>query len=374
MIATDVQTILVNWRHADRVLNVPIQHAVTSERSSGYIIAATTDYDEHTDPVVAEEELLSSGDFMWPRAWRINGRTWTLKEREDSSFRGASNLLAPEERKLTNSYDLPGKGYRVRADIFQIAYLMLVRKLIGRDFNRLLACIDGEAGLARIASLLFAKDVLEGRVHVADVRFDKDLGNRKREQRVREGERVLVADRIALGSLMNIASNAYDLDAEIAAITIARLLSAYGAKYIGCRGHDLARSAFDWRYHRKEEPGKRIRLLTDLGPLHFGDLGILLATASMAQSDKYLGLIRRRISGFQRGSRPSAGRQTVWHATAFYNPSMVERMATIFRFYPNFMLTEGEYSGKPKGERRTPAIKLGLARGKVYTRDLLRFR
>ena len=188
-----------------------------------------------------------------------------------------------------------------------------------------------------------------------------------------EGEQNLESDQSLLGPLIATARNAYKLESDITPVIAARLLRAYGASTVDARMRGLAETGFRWRYHRKEEPGKNIFLMTDLGHLSFGDLATLLTTASMARTDKYLALIRRRVSGFQRGTRSNASKQTVWHATAFYNPAMVERLAVIFRFYHNFMLPEGEQSGKPKGERQTPAMKLGIAKGKVYVRDLLRF-
>jgi hypothetical protein len=52
---------------------------------------------------------------------------------------------------------------------------------------------------------------------------------------------------------------------------------------------------------------------------------------------------------------------------------MINKAATILGFYHNFMLVESEDKGIPKAERRTPAMKIGLTKGKVYMRDLLRF-
>lgn len=62
-----------------------------------------------------------------------------------------------------------------------------------------------------------------------------------------------------------------------------------------------------------------------------------------------------------------------WHENAFYRPEMINKAATILGFYHNFMLVESEDKGIPKAERRTPAMKIGLTKGKVYMRDLLRF-
>ncbi|SFE07052.1 hypothetical protein [Roseivivax sediminis] len=44
---------------------------------------------------------------------------------------------------------------------------------------------------------------------------------------------------------------------------------------------------------------------------------------------------------------------------------MVPRVANILRFYHNYMLPASDRSGA------TPAMKIGLARGLVYRRDLL---
>lgn len=74
VLAFDVQTILANWRHAHRVLNVPVHHAVTVDKQSGYVIAATTDFDPDTDSVEIEREMYMVDDFKLPRAWRLNGR------------------------------------------------------------------------------------------------------------------------------------------------------------------------------------------------------------------------------------------------------------------------------------------------------------
>ena len=74
VISTDVQTILANWRHANRVLNVPIHHAVTIDRDTGYVVAVTTDFDPESDAMEIEWEMISVDDFDLPRAWRLHGR------------------------------------------------------------------------------------------------------------------------------------------------------------------------------------------------------------------------------------------------------------------------------------------------------------
>lgn len=373
VLATDVQTILANWRHASRVLNVPIHHAVTVERDTGYVVATTTDFDITTDSIEIEREMMMVNDFHLPRAWRLHGRVWAYDEYRQSMLRGVQSLLSEEEKLLSsNTFDLPGVGSRVRGDIFQVAHVMMVKKLIGSEYRQLLHCVDGDSGLAKLSASLFAEDVIAGRMHVADVRFTKELGNRKRNKLVQQGDAAFNLDLATYSRLLDVARATYGLDAQITRLVAARLIAEYGAKFADVRGKGLASNGFDWRYHRKEEPEKRIFLLTDRGDLSFGDLAILLTRASMAPVDKYFALARRRIKAFDRGSRPVSG-ETTWYVNAFYDPSMIEKVATILRFYYNYMLPESAESGKPKAERQTPAMKIGVAKGKVYVRDVLSF-
>jgi hypothetical protein len=248
VLCTDVQTILANWRHANRVLNVPIHHAVTVERDSGYIVAATTDFDPDVDSIEIEREMMTVDDFLRPRAWRLHGRVWAYDEYKQSILKGVQSHLSPEERKLaSNTFDIPGSGARVRGDIFQVAHVMMVKKLIGSDYRQILHCIDGDGGLAKLSASLFAEEVIAGRVHVADVRFSKELGNRKRNRLVQSGEQDIATDLAAYARIMDVVESAYGLDTQITRLVAARLLAAYGAQQRDVRGHDLASKGVTWR-------------------------------------------------------------------------------------------------------------------------------
>ncbi len=373
VLATDVQTILANWRHADRILNVPIRHVATVDRDSGFVVAMTTDFDSETDPIEVDQAMLSSGCGSLPRAYRKHGRTWGFEEYQDSLVRGISSYLTPQEKLLSsNTFDIPGRGSRIRGDIFQLAHMMLVKHQIGPHYRQILHCFDGDMGLAKLTAAIYPRDVVEGRVNIADISFTKELGNRKRNKLVEQGDIARNADQLELARQMKTAADTYHLTSDTVSLVAARLVSQYIACPTGYRGEDLATNGFIWRYHRKEEPEKVIRLLTDRGNITFGDLAILLTRASMAPVDKYFALARRRIKGFDRGSKPTSG-ETTWYVNAFYNPEMIEKAATILRFYYNYMLPEAADSGKPKAERRTPAMKIGVAKGLVYARDLLAF-
>ena len=62
-------------------------------------------------------------------------------------------------------------------------------------------------------------------------------------------------------------------------------------------------------------------------------------------------------------SSSSAGR--TWYGYSAYNPAMIVKMLGIFRVFYNFCL-----SGQ---DGKTPAMRLGLAKGKVALEDIIYF-
>jgi len=62
-------------------------------------------------------------------------------------------------------------------------------------------------------------------------------------------------------------------------------------------------------------------------------------------------------------SASSTGR--TWHGYSAYNPAVIVKLLDIFRVYYNYCL-----AGKNK---QTPAMRLGLAKGKVPLEDIIYF-
>ena len=127
----------------------------------------------------------------------------------------------------------------------------------------------------------------------------------------------------------------------------------------------LATVGVEWPFHTKAEPRKSLRLKTDLGHLGFDGLARLICEASIHPVDAWFNLARRRVTGFERGLATASNQQRIWHAYGFYDPDMVPKLVTILRFYHNWML-RGQ-------DGATPAMRVGLAKGLIYPRDLFAF-
>ena len=62
----------------------------------------------------------------------------------------------------------------------------------------------------------------------------------------------------------------------------------------------------------------------------------------------------------------TSGRKSLWYYKQYYNPVMVMKLVDILRFAHN-------YTDLMVKEHKSPAMKLGIAKGFVYDRDLFSF-
>ncbi len=364
--STDAQTILVNWPIRNRRGTVPLLHMATVHKSSQFVVAATIDYDPDVDPDELEKAMDAAGDFARPRSMRRFARLWPASEYRASVSKRLPHIFTREDLAAGGKYELPGRGSRVRGDIFHYAHMMLVRKLVGRSYRVANFCVDAESGLANAIAALSVDEVKRGRVNIAEISFSKGLTNDERAALAVEGRKRYREElkRFA-AEIAQIQVEYPDIeDEEALAVHILRLTCGPGPQ--PARGKMLATIGLDWPYHSKAEPEKTIRLKTDIGLMDWDGLAKFMTRASIHPVDAYFNLARRRIAGFERGLPTASNRQRIWHAYSFYNPEMVPKLATILRFYHNYMLPRGK-------EKATPAMKLGLARGIVYERDLFGF-
>ena len=75
--------------------------------------------------------------------------------------------------------------------------------------------------------------------------------------------------------------------------------------------------------------------------------------------------VRRRLSILERPISTASAANRIWHGYSAYNPESIVKMIGIFRVFYNYCLT-----GK---DDQTPAMRLGLAKGKVVPEDIIYF-
>ncbi|GHA18416.1 hypothetical protein UN63_03920 [Oceanisphaera arctica] len=115
--------------------------------------------------------------------------------------------------------------------------------------------------------------------------------------------------------------------------------------------------------NRIYECDKYVAVLTDAERLSEGKLVEFIYRASLHPIDNFFQMVRRRLSLLERPMHSESNNGRVWTGKSAYNPAMVDKMLQILRVYYNFCLV-----GKDK---KTPAERLGLARGPVEIRKIL---
>lgn len=75
--------------------------------------------------------------------------------------------------------------------------------------------------------------------------------------------------------------------------------------------------------------------------------------------------VRRRLSILERPIATASSGSRIWHGYSAYNPETIVKMLGIFRVFYNYCL-----AGQDK---KTPAMRLGLAKGKVSLEDIIYF-
>ena len=111
------------------------------------------------------------------------------------------------------------------------------------------------------------------------------------------------------------------------------------------------------------EPEKAVCYLTNYDDYDTDHAALLYNKASLHAIDCFFMQVRRRLSILERpiGSASNAGR--TWNGYSAYNPQTIVKMLGIFRVFYNYC-----HTGQDK---KTPAMRLGLAKGKISLEDII---
>jgi hypothetical protein len=113
------------------------------------------------------------------------------------------------------------------------------------------------------------------------------------------------------------------------------------------------------------EPAKRMCWLTDLHDYDEDHAANLFLMATLHPVDRYFMQVRRRLSLAERPIASAGNKGRVWNGYAVYQPDNLASVLEIFRVYYNFC--------ELGGDRKTPAMRLRLAKGPVAPEDILYF-
>lgn len=358
--ATDMQTLTINWPRRRRRALIAVNHLCTAHARTGFIIAGSLQFDPVADMATVEAHMRLSGDFDLPRCHRRQGRLWSRSEFQDYVDRMADQRGAAIVKGETAELQLPHTGALVRQDALQFAHALLLRKFTKKCERNIIVICDSEVDLANAYLSAFADRVRDRRFDLLTIAFKKGASNDARQLAVAIGRAKLAQDLgISMEAVDAIPAHAF---ATVVDSTIERCLMAH----IQTQPLDaILREGFEWPYHTKPEPYSTLKCLTAHSALTTERAARLLRLTTLRSVDSYFHEIRSNLRAATRGgATPSSGNRR-WDRYYYYQPEMLSKVVDIYRFVHNWM-------GSRK-TKETPAMKLGLAREKIYERDLFAF-
>lgn len=349
--ASDSQTLHLNWPNKRTRAQIAVQHLCTAHANSGYIMAAHLALDPRVELSDIEATMVAAGDFAAPRAFREQARVWSQSEFKEYIDKITQNvaihpLEAPE---VDMGLQLPHSGGLVRQDILQASQAFYIRKCLGKGAERFVFVLDGDPGLALSFISAFAPWIRDERVDVIEVSFDKNRSNDQRNTIVAKGK-------IALEQATGVVRAVWK------SLPIEDRLNLTDAAIEQMIQGLPPGDQFEWPFHTKAEPHRKMRILTDRPNLAPDRRARLMRLATLRSVDQYFHKVRSNIRFAARPGNTPSNNGRAWDRHYLYNPETMAKIMEIYRFAHNWM---GNHKTK-----ETPAMKLGLAKGKIYPKDL----
>ena len=369
-IGVDRQDYVVNWtRHEDR-WNVMLHAVGSSDNATGYVFGMHLNYDATLNSESVEADALAMGDYQAKLPFRRYARCW-LKEDYSAAVRKqamrkriASGLQGEIEAEYTETIQredvevsevqdsgrrLPTKGMQIHAEYTLYGHFFYLKQLFG-GVEKLRFFLDQYSGMRAACLAAFQPEIAARRADAFYVRIAKEMT-------IAEKQAALSASRAEFENARKANQNLSDAELEI-------LITKQHIANMAAIGKWQDR----WMTHpfpNMSEPEKAVCYLTDCRDYDDDHLARLYNKASMHAIDRFFMQVRRRLSILERpvGSASAAGR--IWYGYSAYNPETIVKMLGIFRVFYNYCLV-GQ-------DKKTPAMRLGLAKGKVSLEDIIYF-
>ena len=365
-LSVDRQDHVVNWTDRETKKNTVVSALTTADNDTGYIFACHLNFDPAADAGFVEQESIAAGDPWLPPQHRLHARLWTpadhdsarrAKVRRDGSLSGDIGATYSEAilRADIETPDLPDKddklpddGMLVHAEYTMHGHFRYLRGLFGK-VGKYRFFLDQDSGLRAACLSAFADRVADRTCDAFYVRISKNLTvDQKRKLKAK-----VAADMAKRMKDTGLDEKALRLEMLKERVAAARALGPFGDEWVFLPFPDMS------------EPEKAVCPITTLAGMDDDHAAHLIGKATLHAVDSFFNRTRRRISLLERPLRSSSNEGRVWNAYSAYSPVRVQQMLDIFRTVHNFVLV-GE-------DKKTPAMRLGLARGPVAYEDILYF-
>jgi transposase-like protein len=367
-IGIDRQDYIVNWTQRQDKRNVQLTAVGSADNATRYVFGMHLNFDPDAEADVIEHEAaaLKDGEVQMP--FRRHARLWLASDYAAARQKGRnirldsdgpliaavaarykdaesrSDIEVFEEPRRTTQ--LPKTGMQVHAEYTLYGHCFLLRDL-SRGAEKIRLFLDQDSGMRAAALGAFAERVADRTTDAFYVRINKDLTVDERKHALKDSREQFRA----------LAEEHPEFDSQALRLFVIKEALAD----MSVIGHWKDR----WLTHpfpSMSEPEKAVCYLTDYDEDH---LAWLYNKASLRAIDAFFMQVRRRLSLLERPIATASNERRVWHGYSAYNPRSIVKLLEMFRVFYNYVLV-----GRDK---QTPAMRLGLAKGRVSLEDIVYF-
>lgn len=378
-VAVDRQIHNVNWTSRKDRRNVQLAAIASADLASGFVFGFHVNFDPALDPAHVESEAAKAGDATKREVDRQFARVWLEADFVEATHKSAINRATRASRAKTRTIDLltgeitgvyaeaedridievsdpsakdttlPKLGMLVREQYTMHGHFQYLAKLLA-GAPKVRVYMDQDSGI-RAAFLSAFLDRIKART--ADGWFVSIL----KETTIHDKEKAVQA----AGKRLEDAADAYPgLSRQQLLELLMKASMAAGTK-VGQFGDK-------WVNHpmpNMSEPEKRVCWLTDMGDYDDDHAARLYLKGSLHAVDRFFMQTRRLLSMAERSIASANKDGRMWYGYSAYRPENLAKVLEIFRTYYNFC--------KAGKDKKTPAMRLGLARAVIPVEDILYF-
>ena len=375
-LCVDRQDHLINWANRKDKRQTVFQAVGTADNASSYVFAIHLNYDPALKPEIVEMEAARGGDYELKAPFRRHARLWLLGDyapavieqartagiRQDGgvqslelailqAYREAAAREDVEASDLPAAYTrFPEKGMQVHAEYTLYGHFYFLRDLL-RHVKKLRFFLDQESGIRAACLAAFQERIAARECDAFYVSINKTMTNDEKERAMRAVDR-------------EIRRLAEECPYDLSHTSLRRMLIE---RAIGTR-----KPMGPWRdmwvdvpSRIKSEPEKKVCHLTDFGDYDEGHLAALLDKASLHGIDRFFAQVRNSLSLLARAPNSASNAGRTWYQKNPYDPEVAAMLLDIFRVNYNYL--------EAGADKKTPAMRLGLAKSKVRLTEILTF-
>lgn len=374
-LSVDRQEHLINWTTRKDKRQTQFQVVGTADNTSSYVFGVHLNYDPSLKPEIIEKDAIQGGDYDLKAPFRRYARLWlkgdyTPSIIEKARVTGIKQVAGAQslQQMISQTYqeavaradievfDLPAeytrfpvKGMQVHAEYTLYGHFYFLSDLF-QHVGKLRLFLDQESGIRAACLTAFQKRIVARECDAFYVSINKTMTNDEKERAIREVD----------SEIRKLSEKHPDLSNT----SLRRMLIVRALRKKAPVGpwRDMW---VDVPSRIKSEPEKKVCHLTDFGDYDEDHLAALMDKASLHGIDRFFAQVRNSLSLLARAPSSASNAGRTWYQRNAYDPEIVSMLLEIYRVNYNY-LEAGD-------DKKTPAMRLGLAKSKVRLTEILTF-